>query len=196
MIVLLKKVVTVATVIPLIFGMIHTVSAVEETQGKVQNVSLQEQATEYLKANAAQYSLKSDISDLQYVSTTDTEVASYVRFQQAVNGFPVFSKQVTVTLNKGGQGVLAVSDYLPVQSVKEIKQKLSEKEAEGKSSQYLEADDATLWAPTTREFGYIIEEGVAIPVYRVVIHSQKPFGAWETFIDAENGKLLKKKDLN
>lgn len=193
---MLKKVVTFATVIPLIFGMMHTVSAVEETQGIVHNVSLQDQAAEYLKANAAQYSLKSDISDLQYVSTTDTEVASYVKFQQTVNGFPVFSRQLTVTLNKGGQGVLAVSDYLPVQSVKEMKQKLSEKEAEDKSIQNLEADDKTLWAPTTREFGYIIEEGVAIPVYRVVIHSQKPFGAWETFIDAENGKLLKKKDIN
>ena len=110
MIVLLKKVVAVATAIPLVFGIMSTASAVEETQVNVQAVPPQVQATEYLKANAVQYALKSDLSDLQYVSTTDTQVASYVRFQQTVNGAPVFSRQVTVTLNKEGQGVLAVSD--------------------------------------------------------------------------------------
>lgn len=56
--------------------------------------------------------------------------------------------------------------------------------------------EQNLWAPTEKEFGYIIEDGVAIPVYKVLVHSNKPFGAWETFIDAENGKLIKKVDIN
>ena len=91
---------------------------------KARSLFAAEKATEYLKENAAQYGLKTDLSDLQYISTTDTSVASYVRFQQVVNGAPVFSKQITVTINGQGQGVLAVSDYQPVQNVKEIAKRL------------------------------------------------------------------------
>ena len=69
------------------------------TASKARSLFASEKATEYLKENAAQYGLKADLSDLQYISTTETSVASYVRFQQVVNGAPVFSKQITVTLN-------------------------------------------------------------------------------------------------
>ncbi len=34
-------------------------------------------------------------------------------------------------------------------------------------------------APTDKEFGYIVEEGIARPVYKVVVHSNNPFGAWK-----------------
>ncbi|MBO1580145.1 M36 family metallopeptidase [Bacillus sp. XF8] len=192
-----KRVVAIATAIPLVLGTVSTASAVEEKQVKIDRYSPKEKAAEYLKANAVQYSLKPDLSDLQYISTTDTQVASYVRFQQVVNGAPVFSRQITVTLNGKGQGLLAVSDYQPVQRVKEIKQKISEKDAEQKSKAYVGGEsEQNLWAPTMNEFGYVIEEGVAIPVYRVIVHSNQPFGAWETFIDAESGKLIKKVDIN
>ena len=97
------------------------------TASKVRSLFATEKATEYLKENAAQYGLKTDLSDLQYISTTETSVASYVRFQQVVNGAPVFSKQITVTLNGEGKGVLAVSDYQPVTGVKEVTTKISEK---------------------------------------------------------------------
>ena len=56
-----------------------------------------EKSNGIFKRKCAQYGLKTDLSDLQYISTTDTSVASYVRFQQVVNGAPVFSKQITVT---------------------------------------------------------------------------------------------------
>ena len=163
------------------------------TASKVRSLFATEKATEYLKENAAQYGLKTDLSDLQYISTTETSVASYVRFQQVVNGAPVFSKQITVTLNGEGKGVLAVSDYQPVTGVKEVTTKISEKDAIQKSMAYVgEASEQNLWAPTDKEFGYIVEEGIARPVYKVVVHSNNPFGAWETFIDAENGKLIKR----
>ena len=43
-----------------------------------------------------------------------------------MNGAPVFSKQITVTLNER-KGVLAVSDYQSVKGVKEATTKISEK---------------------------------------------------------------------
>lgn len=116
-----KKMVAMAMTVPLVMGTISTVSALEKQQQvKLEAYSPQKKATEYLKENAAQYGLKTDLSDLQYISTTETSVASYVRFQQVVNGAPVFSKQITVTLNGEGKGVLAVSDYQPVTGVKEV----------------------------------------------------------------------------
>ncbi len=114
--------------VPLVMGTITTVSALEKQQQvKLEAYSPQKKATEYLKENAAQYGLKADLSDLQYISTTETSVASYVRFQQVVNGAPVFSKQITVTLNGEGKGVLAISDYQSVKGVKEATTKISEK---------------------------------------------------------------------
>ncbi len=119
-----------AMTVPLVMGTITTVSALEKQQQvKLEAYSPQKKATEYLKENAAQYGLKADLSDLQYISTTETSVASYVRFQQVVNGAPVFSKQITVTLNGEGKGVLAVSDYQSVKGVKEATTKISEKDA-------------------------------------------------------------------
>ncbi len=123
-----KKMVAMAMTVPLVMGTISTVSALEKQQQvKLEAYSPQKKATEYLKENAAQYGLKADLSDLQYISTTETSVASYVRFQQVVNGAPVFSKQITVTLNGEGKGVLAVSDYQSVKGVKEATTKISEK---------------------------------------------------------------------
>ena len=91
-----------AMTVPLVMGTLSTVSAVEtKKQVKVEAYSPQKQAIEYLKGNANQYGLQPDLSDLQYISTTETPVASYVRFQQVVNGAPVFSNQITVTLNGG-----------------------------------------------------------------------------------------------
>lgn len=85
-----KKMVAMAMTVPLVMGTISTVSALEKQQQvKLEAYSPQKKATEYLKANAAQYGLKTDLSDLQYISTTETSVASYVRFQQVVNGAPV-----------------------------------------------------------------------------------------------------------
>ena len=119
--------VAMAMTVPLVMGTITTVSALKTTASKARSLFAAEKATEYLKENAAQYGLKADLSDLQYISTTETSVASYVRFQQVVNGAPVFSKQITVTLNGEGKGVLAVSDYQSVKGVKEATTKISEK---------------------------------------------------------------------
>ena len=120
--------VAMAMTVPLVMGTLSTVSAVEtKKQVKVEAYSPQKQAIEYLKGNANQYGLQPDLSDLQYISTTETPVASYVRFQQVVNGAPVFSNQITVTLNGEGKGVLAVSDYQPIKAVKQVTEKISEK---------------------------------------------------------------------
>ena len=136
--------VAMAMTVPLVMGTLSTVSAVEtKKQVKVEAYSPQKKAIEYLKGNANQYGLKPDLSDLQYISTTETPVASYVRFQQVVNGAPVFSNQITVTLNGEGKGVLAVSDYQPIKAVKQVTEKLV-KRCNTKSMAYVgEASEQT-----------------------------------------------------
>ena len=133
------------------------------TASKARSLFAAEKATEYLKENAAQYGLKADLSDLQYISTTETSVASYVRFQQVVNGAPVFSKQITVTLNGEGKGVLAVSDYQSVKGVKEATTKISEKDAIQKSMAYVgEVSEQNLWAPTEKEFDILLKRELLV----------------------------------
>ena len=75
-----------------------------------------------------------------------------------MNGAPVFSKQITVTLNGEGKGVLAVSDYQSVKGVKEATTKISEKDAIQKSMAYVgEVSEQNLWAPTEKEFDILLK---------------------------------------
>jgi len=154
-------------------------------------------ADQYLKQNAAAYDLQADIADLAYVTTIETGAATYVRYQQTINGAPVFTQQVTVTLDKSGQALLAVSDYTPVTSVEPIKsRKLTENEADDKAVEHLNAKGKGLWEKTSRQFGYMVQDGVAVPIYKILVHANEPFGAWENYVHAETGKVLKSKNVN
>ncbi len=172
-----------------------------DAAGKVRKESRQatdarDAAERYLKEHADEFHLSPDLSDLQHVTTIETEAGSYVRYQQTVDGAPVFTRQVTVTVDPGENVLQVVSDYAPYERIEKTKDKLSEDDAEEKALKHIGAKSKGKWAKTTRELGYIIEDGTAIPVYRVVVHTHEPFGAWETYIHAESGKLLKKRDLN
>ena len=73
-----------------------------------------------------------------------------------------FQNKLQLLLTETGKGLLAVSDYQPVTGVKEVTKKISEKDAEQKSMAYVGGEsEQNLWAPTEKEFGYIVEEGVA-----------------------------------
>ncbi|SDX02979.1 Zn-dependent metalloprotease [Marininema mesophilum] len=153
-------------------------------------------ADNYLKKHSKEYKLKSDISDLKHIQTISTKVATYVRYQETINDRPVFDKQITVTINKKGKADLIVSGYAPYKEVKSIKNKQPVTNIENKALKGIGAKSKDKWAPTINKYGYIIQDGKAIPSYRVVSHTKKPFGAWETIINAENGVVLKKKNLN
>ncbi|MFC0187084.1 M36 family metallopeptidase [Fictibacillus aquaticus] len=152
-------------------------------------------ADDFLKKNAEKYKLHRDLSGLTYLNTIETKAATYVRYQQTVNGAPVFTKQVTVTLDRSGNALMAVSDYTPYTKIEEAKQKLAKNDAESKAAKHLGAA-AGRWAQDKNEFGYTIENGTAVPVYKVTLHAEEPFGAWEVYVHAGTGKVLKKKDLN
>ncbi|MGZ4163635.1 MAG: M36 family metallopeptidase [Tumebacillaceae bacterium] len=151
-------------------------------------------ADSYLKQNAAKFQLKSDLSDLQYVSTTTTMAGTYVRYQQTVNGSELFSHQVTVTLNPAGQGVLVLSDYVPNLKVESASIKISENSAEAAAIQHVKAKN--LKAATSRKFGFTLQNGVAVPAYKVLVTANDPESTFETFVHAGTGKVLASRDIN
>jgi Zn-dependent metalloprotease len=153
-------------------------------------------AEAHLKQQAAKYGFRADLSDLQYVGTVSAGGGHYVRYQQTVNGAPVFTRQVAVTLDASGKVLMVVSDYAPVKSVEAKGQGFTDADLEHKALAAVGAKEKRYWAANKREFGYVVENGTAIPAYRVVLHTEQPFGAWETYIHAVSGKVLKKKDLN
>lgn len=170
--------------------------ALAETSPTAQAFDAKTLAEQYLKQHASTYKLQEDLADLKYVGTTQTDAGSYVQFQQTVNGAPVFTQMVTVTVSPTNEVALVVSDYIPYQGVEKTKSKLSNQVVEDKAITYLNAKSQSKWAPTQSQFGYTIQNGVAVPSYRVVTHLSDPQGAWETYIHAGSGKLLKKKNLN
>ncbi|WP_091740284.1 M36 family metallopeptidase [Marininema mesophilum] len=166
------------------------------TTHSISSAQVKKVADNYLKKHANLYRLKKDLTDLKHVTTIRTKTASYVRYQETINNRPVFTKQVTVTVNSKGKAQLIVSDYTPYKEVDSIKSKLSAKVVESKALQGIGVKVKDRWAPTSQKYGYTIHDGKAIPVYRIVSHTKKPFGAWETYVHAENGNVLKKKNLN
>jgi Zn-dependent metalloprotease len=163
-------------------------------QSQVKTLDAKSIADQYLKQNADKYQLPSDLSSLKYVTTIDTPAGSYVRYQQEIQGAPVFTKQVTVTIDRTGTPLLAVSDYVPYSSIEQMKKKISQSEAEAKALSYIGGNDTSKWTPASRQFGYVIENGKAIPSYRVVVRTKTPKDEWDTYIHAGSGKLLKKKN--
>lgn len=181
------------TVAPAAFADTNSTSAPSTAQPGIILIDEQQLAGNFLKANADQYGFKSDLSDLRYVTTTKTGAATYVRYQQTVNGEELFTHQVTVTLDKSGNGLLITSDYVPNLVVEQIQtKKIDENAAEKRAMADLNATESS--SMNSRKFGYIVDNGKAIPSYKVVAHVGEK--AYESYVHAENGKVLKKRDLN
>lgn len=161
-----------------------------------ETLSAKTAAENYLKKHAAEYKLSPDLTGLTYVKTIPTPAGSYVRYQQTINGSPVFSSQLTVTVDKSNKVGLVVSDYMPYYSTLRMKSTLSKTSAETKALHYIGDKGQGKWGETKNTFGYVIQDGRAIPAYKVIVHAKKPFGAWETIVNASTGSLIKKKDLN
>lgn len=140
------------------------------------------------------HQLPEDLPGLQLATTIETEVATYVRYQQVIQGAPVFSKQLTVTIDRKGKVLLVVSDYVSVNSVEPMKRKISEQEAATKAMEYIGGADKENWFSASRQYGYLIENGKAIPAYRVIVNRDAPGAEWDAYIHAGSGELLKKKN--
>ncbi|KEO83715.1 M36 family metallopeptidase [Tumebacillus flagellatus] len=182
--------VMMTTLVPAAFAETGTPSVAPAAQ---KSVDAQTAASNALQAQAAKYGFKSDLSDLQYVSTVNTLGGTVVRYQQTVNGAELFTHQVTVTLDNAGQALLIASDYVPNLTAQPVSKKIGENAAEQKALAALNATDAPS-AMNSRVFGYIFENGQAVPAYKVVTHSGE--SEVESFVHAENGKVLKKRDLH
>jgi Zn-dependent metalloprotease len=148
-------------------------------------------AEKALKANAAKYGFKTDLADLQYVTTIETPAGTYVRYQQTVEGQTLFAKQVTVTLDKAGNNVLIVSDYVPNLKVESTKKNFTENDAEKKALEHTGTQGVK--EMTSRQFGYYEQDGVAYPVYKVNLHPNHKEGSYEVLVHAGTGKVLREK---
>jgi Zn-dependent metalloprotease len=150
-------------------------------------------ADNFLKQNAGKYGFKSDLSDLKHVTTIETQAGTYVRYQQMVDGAELFYHQVTVTLDKAGNPLLVVSDYVPNLTVKASK-KLSDNDAEGKALGHNKVNKTK--GLVSRVFGYMPVDGEAVPVYKITAVDDETGSTWETFVHAGDGKIVKNKNLN
>ncbi|MBL0387849.1 M36 family metallopeptidase [Tumebacillus sp. ITR2] len=191
MITAIATAVMMTTVVPAAFAQTGTPTVAAPA---AKSVDAQAAAGNALKAEAAKYGFKSDLSDLQLVSTTNTLGGTIVRYQQTVNGEELFTHQVAVTLDNAGQALLVTSDYVPNLTVETIKtKKLTENEAEAKALADLNVTGGAS-AMNSRKFGYVVENGKAVPAFKVVSHNGE--AEVESFVHAENGKVLKKRDLH
>jgi len=161
------------------------------------NLSAVEIAKQFLRDYAAEYSLRSDLSDLKFLETVSSLDADHVRFQQLYQSIPVYGNYVSVSVSeKVIRSPQVTNQYDSSITLQSIVPQTS-------------ADDASINAQTSVGVkgelrGSITTELVIYPqeilgkymryvlAWEVKIPAREPLGDWDVFMDATTGKTLEK----
>lgn len=173
-----------------------------------------ERAKQYLREHAAEYSLRSDLSDLK-VSTVVSSLGAYnVYFQQIYRGIPVDGAGLNVIFfNDAKQPYQVSSTYIaqvivrdvtppypgPNGSIPTLTPKLSANEALSKGLVALNVKGQLMKQATPElvlypvgRVGFNMQYALA---WRMTLHALNPPGDWDVVIDALTGETLRTYNL-
>ena len=156
----------------------------------VQPAAPEAMAREYLAAHATTLRLKStDLTDLAVRHVRTGKAGHNVRFLQTIDGVPVFGSETVVNLDRQDRVQLVFSGYRPGLAVASTVPTLGAAEARAIAVEHLDAR-GTFLDDETQLMIYPTEAGARL-AWRVFVTPAEPFGNWESFVDAENGELLR-----
>jgi Zn-dependent metalloprotease/fibronectin type 3 domain-containing protein len=158
-----------------------------EYQGTAEDV-----ARSFLRDNTALFGMASEVSDLAVVSTKPSPSGTHVRFQQMIDGIPVYRSEVVVNLNREGAIRSVSNDYIADLSAP-TQPKITSDEAYQAASQAVGIKGRLLGDPTNRLM-ILPKDGRGYLTYRVTIATEDPLGDWEVFVDAVSGQVVQMYD--
>jgi len=136
-----------------------------------------------------------DDAELKTVRVDKTPGKDHVRLQQTYNGIPVNGAFVLVHSNKEGQVTMAQNGY--VEELQVVNSRVvSEKEAKAAVLADLQAsvDSGTIVGDSSAEEMVTSVAGQYHFVWKITVPTQKPFGLWVYYIDAEDSSIHYKAD--
>jgi len=172
--------------------------AVSEADGPVAR------AEAYLRENAVNLGLRSDLRDLRLTGLREGRSAQHVRYQQVMDGVPVFGRYVTVSLPLGGKGA-AGRPFLssrprswarPASSGR----LLSADQALAIVGKAIPLAPANLRGAVSSELVYYPVDasssgGQLAPAWQIVAPTIEPLGSWLFVVRADNGRTLLRENL-
>ena len=148
-------------------------------------------AREYLGAAASRLQLDSlAASDLVVRLDRDHGAGSTVRFEQRIDGVPVYDSEVAVTINRSSEVTYVTSTYRPRLSRVDTRPDFGSRRAERIALEHLRVDGAL----AHRSSRLVIYPGRAATrlAWEVrMVPESTPVGDWEVLVDAHSGALIK-----
>lgn len=159
-----------------------------------QQSQLESAAKRWITQNSNELGLKSHHqTNLTFVRKGNS--GETLRFQQMIQGVPVFQSEVVVHFNNK-EVVTHTSESLQKEAANiSVTPAFSAKEALQKvHTSYGNLGEITF--EENKLFVYVTESGETKLVYRVVLESTENPGSWETILDAQTGQVISTKDIS
>jgi hypothetical protein len=160
----------------------------------------EQSARGFLKIYAGALGLRSDLSDLELESVTKTPMGYSVRFQQTHAGLPVDGATLVVSLSQDLTPVTYINEAVAVSQTSGLNEGLFSPFKLPKQEAVLRAYDfLKLTASPVKEEVLLkkrFENGQMRSVYQVTVSA--PIDgryAWEVFLDAETGEVIRSRNL-
>lgn len=159
-----------------------------------QTTALESKAQDWISKNYNKIGISSqDHFDLK--SSRKSQSGETLRFQQEINGIPVYEGDIAIHFNKKGEVTFATE--IPVS--KKLKQ-INTTPTYSKTDAF---DKAKIAANIAGEITYqdnnlyvfVTEEGETKLVHRVMINSYDTPGDWEIMVDANSGEVIRVLDI-
>ncbi|NQD36938.1 hypothetical protein HPT27_07860 [Permianibacter sp. IMCC34836] len=173
----------------------HTVKMVLAPTQANSKVGLRDEALarDFLSQHAEQFGLAKNLANLQLTKTRQSLTATHYYFQQVLNGVPVLHGEAIVSIGKkDGRVIRSYNNTYPSAGVinKSAKPALLAEQALETAWDYMQGSGSLRFKPSA-ELYYVNVADKLVLAYRTQISADQPRGAWEHFVDASSGEVLR-----
>ncbi len=156
-------------------------------------VTVHNQILAYLKANQKKLGLFVNVEELTLTSMKSSLTADHYRFEQRIDGIPVWNSVLSVSVSKSDGGIQKIHNATQKISAQVKTQrvygKLSANKALELSWNSLYAQGELYAKPESKLYWY--KQGNQLTqVYVTHIELSQPSGSWRHIVDAQSGKIL------
>ena len=152
----------------------------------------------YLQAKRDVYGLNRNLDDIKVVNVQESLSGNYVYCRQYINDIPVFASNFTVYVNKEGIVRYTLNTFRNVTKYNEIPSNplVNDSDALKCANKYLNIKGDIIGEPGI-ELVYFesIDKGLEL-AWKIYIISMDPYGAWQIFVSASDGRIVQAADIS
>ncbi|QQS36697.1 MAG: T9SS type A sorting domain-containing protein [Ignavibacteriales bacterium] len=151
-------------------------------------------AEQYLFENAQILKIKSDLSDLRYVTTTETRAGYHIHFAQYIGDYPVYNSTINVTINSNNQVIFVMNGYKVSYDTKESPDlstlNISAQDALASAKQYLGVS-SSIELEKSQTVVYFNKGQFTLAQLVNIVPKEGVYGDWEVMVNAQSGEIFR-----